>query len=60
MVAAMRGYKMTLIMPDNMSQERKDAMRAYGAELIEVTKAQGMEGARDLALHMEQEGKGLV
>ncbi len=43
---------MTLIMPDNMSQERKDAMRFYGAELIEVTKAQGMEGARDLALHM--------
>ena len=42
MVAAMRGYKMQLIMPDNMSQERKDAMRAYGAELIEVTKAQGL------------------
>lgn len=60
MVAAMRGYKMTLIMPDNMSQERKDAMRAYGATLIEVTKAQGMEGARDLALQMENEGQGLV
>lgn len=60
MVAAMRGYKMTLIMPDNMSQERKDAMRAYGATLIEVTKAQGMEGARDLALQMEKEGQGLV
>lgn len=60
MVAAMRGYKMTLIMPDNMSQERKDAMRAYGAELIEVPKAQGMEGARDLALQMQAEGKGLV
>ncbi|OFE44520.1 cysteine synthase CysM [Acinetobacter towneri] len=60
MVAAMRGYKMQLIMPDNMSQERKDAMRAYGAELIEVTKAQGMEGARDLALQMQREGKGLV
>lgn len=60
MVAAMRGYHMKLIMPNNMSQERKDAMRAYGAELIEVTPQQGMEGARDLALHMQQEGKGLV
>ena len=47
-------------MPDNMSQERKDAMIAYGAELIEVTKAQGMEGARDLALQMQAEGKGMV
>ena len=60
MVAAMRGYKMKLIMPDNMSQERKDAMRAYGAELIEVTKKQGMEGARDLALEMQQNGQGFV
>jgi len=60
MVAAMRGYKMKLIMPSNMSQERKDAMLAYGAELIEVTPQQGMEGARDLALQMEQDGKGLV
>ena len=60
MVAAMRGYKMTLIMPDNMSQERKDAMQAYGATLNEVTKAQGMEGARDLALQMEKDGKGFV
>ena len=60
MVAAMRGYKMILIMPNNMSQERKDAMRAYGAELIEVTKEQGMEGARDLALQMEKDGQGLV
>lgn len=60
MVAAMRGYKIKLIMPDNMSQERKDAMRAYGAELIEVTKQQGMEGARDLALAMQQQGQGLV
>ena len=54
MVAAMRGYQMKLIMPNNMSQERKDAMRAYGAELIEVTKEQGMEGARDLALQMQR------
>ena len=61
MVAAMRGYHMKLIMPDNMSQERKDAMAAYGAELIEVSaKTQGMEGARDLALQMQEEGKGLV
>lgn len=60
MVAAMRGYKMVLIMPDNMSQERKDAMLAYGAELIEVSKAEGMEGARDLALQMQKEGKGFV
>ena len=60
MVAAMRGYKMKLIMPNNMSQERKDAMLAYGAELIEVTPQQGMEGARDLALQMEKEGKGHV
>ena len=60
MVAAMRGYKMQLIMPDNMSQERKDAMRVYGAELIEVTKEQGMEGARDLALQLQAAGKGIV
>ena len=60
MVAPMRGYQMNLIMPNNMSQERKDAMRAYGAELIEVTKEQGMEGARDLALQMQEEGKGHV
>ena len=60
MVAAMRGYKMKLIMPNNMSQERKDSMSAYGAELIEVTQKQGMEGARDLAMQMQAEGKGLV
>lgn len=60
MVAAMRGYKMQLIMPDNMSQERKDAMRAYGAELIQVTKAEGMEAARDLAQKMQAEGQGFV
>lgn len=60
MVAAMRGYKMKLIMPNNMSQERKDAMSAYGAELIEVTQKQGMEGARDLAMQMQAEGRGLV
>ena len=60
MVAAMRGYKMKLIMPNNMSQERKDAMLAYGAELIEVTQQQGIEGARDLALQMQADGQGLV
>lgn len=61
MVAAMRGYKMILIMPDNMSQERKDAMAAYGATLIEVpAKTVGMEGARDLALQMQSDGKGMV
>ena len=60
MVAAMRGYPIILLMPTNSTQERKDAMRAYGAELIEVTKEQGMEGARDLALQMQEEGKGHV
>ncbi|HDZ9243014.1 cysteine synthase CysM [Vibrio cholerae] len=60
MAAAIKGYKMILIMPDNATQERKDSMRAYGAELILVSKEQGMEGARDLALHMQQEGKGKV
>jgi cysteine synthase B len=60
MVAAIRGYKMILIMPDNLSQERRDAMAAYGAELILVSQAEGMEGARDLALKMQSENKGLV
>ncbi|EJL6512720.1 cysteine synthase CysM [Vibrio cholerae] len=60
MAAAIKGYKMILIMPDNTTQERKDSMRAYGAELILVSKEQGMEGARDLALQMQQEGKGKV
>ncbi|HEX5278012.1 MAG TPA: cysteine synthase CysM [Fluviicoccus sp.] len=60
MVAAMKGYRMVLIMPDHMSQERKDAMAAYGATLIEVPQSSGMEGARDLALRMQEEGKGLV
>ncbi|MDX1795683.1 MAG: cysteine synthase CysM [Hydrogenovibrio sp.] len=60
MVAAMLGYKMKLIMPDNMSMERKASMAAYGAELISVSQADGMEGARDLAQKMQSEGKGLV
>ena len=60
MVAAMRGYKMTLIMPDNLSIERRRTMRAFGAELVLVTKEEGMEGARDLADEMEQAGKGKI
>jgi cysteine synthase B len=60
MVAAIKGYHMILIMPDNSTAERKAAMTAYGAELILVTKEQGMEGARDLALAMQAEGKGKV
>ncbi len=60
MVSAICGYKMILIMPDNLSQERRDAMLAYGAELVLVSQEQGMEGARDLALEMQQQGKGLV
>ena len=60
MVAAIKGYKMILVMPSNSTQERKDAMTAYGAQLIEVTEAEGMEGARDLAGKMEREGKGRV
>lgn len=58
MVAAARGYRMRLIMPSNMSQERRDAMQAYGAELVLVD--DGMEGARDLALAMQGRGEGLV
>jgi cysteine synthase B len=60
MVAAIKGYRMILIMPANSTQERKDAMTAYGAELIEVTEAEGMEGARDLAEKMQRDGKGRV
>ena len=58
MVAAVKGYRLTLIMPDNMSSERKASMSAYGAKLILVTESQGMEGARDLALEMEKAGEG--
>lgn len=58
MVAAMRGYQITLLMPTNSTQERKDAMIAYGATLIEVD--EGMEAARDLALKMQADGKGIV
>ena len=58
MVAAMRGYPIILLMPTNSTQERKDAMVAYGATLIEVD--DGMEAARDLALQMQTDGKGIV
>ena len=60
MVCAIKGYKLILIMPDNMSLERRASMIAYGAEIILVSEADGMEGARDLALKMEKEKRGLV
>ncbi|MBL4821129.1 MAG: cysteine synthase CysM [Gammaproteobacteria bacterium] len=60
MVCAIKGYKLILIMPDNMSDERKASMTAYGAELIIVSADEGMEGARDLALKMQAEGAGRV
>lgn len=60
MVAAIKGYRMVLIMPSHMSEERKSAMAAYGAELVMVTQEEGMEGARDLADQMVADGKGVV
>lgn len=60
MAAAIKGYRMVLIMPDNLSIERRASMKAYGAELVLVTKEQGMEGARDLAKEMEAKGEGVV
>ena len=60
MVAAIKGYNMILIMPDNLSDERKAAMVAYGAELILVTEKEGMEGARDLAIQLQEKGRGKV
>lgn len=60
MAAAIKGYRIILIMPANATDERKQAMTAYGAELILVSKEEGMEGARDLALKMQSEGKGRV
>lgn len=60
MAAAIKGYEMHLIMPDNMSQERKSAMTAYGAILHLVSKEEGMERARDLAQEMQAAGKGKV
>ena len=60
MAAAIRGYRMVLIMPEDLSIERAQTMRAFGAELILTPKGAGMEGARDLAEQMQREGKGLV
>ena len=60
MAAAMRGYRMVLIMPDNLSVERRQTMKAFGAELVLVTQKEGMEGARDLADQMQAEGRGRV
>ncbi len=60
MAAAIKGYRMVLIMPDNMSAERKQSMAAYGAELVTVSKEEGMERARDLAIEMQARGEGVV
>ncbi len=58
MAAAVRGYRMILVMPENMSAERRATMKAFGAEIVLVSAEAGMEGARDLAEQMEKEGKG--
>jgi len=60
MAAAIKGYRMVLIMPDNMSVERRQVMKVFGADIILVSREQGMEGARDLAKQMEADGKGKV
>ena len=60
MASAIKGYNMVLIMPETMSLERRSTMKAFGAEIILVSKDEGMEGARDLALSMQAEGKGKV
>ncbi len=60
MAAAIKGYQMTLIMPENMSLERRAVMKAFGADIILVSREQSMEGARDLALSMQTEGLGVV
>ena len=60
MVAAMKGYRMILVMPDNQSLERRQSMRAFGAELVLTPKAGGMENARDVAERMRAEGKGII
>jgi cysteine synthase B len=60
MTAAIRGYRMVLIMPENLSVERRQTMKAFGAELVLVTREQGMEHARDLADRMQAEGRGKV
>jgi cysteine synthase B len=60
MAAAIRGYRMVLIMPENMSVERRQVMKAFGAEILLVSREQSMEGARDLATQMEADGRGKV
>ena len=60
MIAAVKGYRLKLLMPENMSKERQASMQAYGAELILVSREVGMEGARDLAQQMERQGEGKV
>jgi len=60
MVSAVKGYRLILVMPDNMSAERKASMSAYGAELVLVSESEGMEGARDLADKLAREGRGRV
>jgi cysteine synthase B len=60
MAAAIRGYHMILIMPEHLSAERRQTMRAFGAEIVLTPKAGGMEGARDLAEKMQREGKGRI
>lgn len=60
MIAAVKGYRLKLLMPENMSKERQASMQAYGAELILVSREVGMEGARDLAQQMEYQGEGKV
>jgi cysteine synthase B len=60
MAAAIKGYRMVLIMPEHMSVERRAVMRAYGAQIVLVSKGEGMEGARDLAKDMQAQGKGKV
>ena len=60
MVAAMRGYKMILVMPDNQSMERRQSMKAYGAELVLTPKEGSMELARDVAMKLQAEGEGIV
>jgi len=60
MVAAIQGYRMVLTMPENMSVERRQVMKAYGADIVLVSQEGGIEAARDLAIKMEQEGKGKI
>jgi S-sulfo-L-cysteine synthase (O-acetyl-L-serine-dependent) len=60
MAAAIKGYRMVLIMPEHMSEERRAAMKAFGSDIILVSQEEGMEGARDMAEKMQAEGKGLV